>query len=216
MIVAEKINKKYKDNVVINNLSLEIRDGEFVVITGKSGSGKSTLLNMLGLIEDVDSGVISIDGKKNFSKKEKMILFRKKYAFVFQNYALIDELTVKDNLLMVLEYSKCNKKTKLKKISNILLKVGMNGCENKKIYCLSGGEQQRIALARVMLKDSEYVFADEPTGNLDNDNKDKVISMLKELNDIGKTIIMVTHDKSLVGKDFVTRHLNIDKLNFAD
>lgn len=212
MIIAKNIVKKYGDNIVINNISLEISDGEFVVITGKSGSGKSTLLNILGLIEDVDRGIISVDGKTQHSKREKLMILREKYAFVFQNYALIDEFTVKQNLLISLEYSHYNKKIKLKKINDILSQIGLKGCENKKVYCLSGGEQQRIALARTILKDPQYIFVDEPTGNLDDENKNIVIDILKKLNDMGKTIIMVTHDYSIVKKDFVTRHIEMSGL----
>lgn len=194
MISLNNINKSYKNKKLFNNYSLDINDGDFIAITGKSGSGKTTLLNMIGLLENFDSGKIKIDGRDNFTKKDRLMIHRNKFGFLFQNYALIENKTVKDNLKIALEYKD---KSKVKEIKNVLESVGLKGFEKRKIFQLSGGEQQRVALARVILKNPKYIFADEPTGNLDIENRDIVFNHLKKLNQEGKTVIFVTHDNNL-------------------
>lgn len=197
IIKLESINKSYGDRKILKNFSLSINDGEFVAITGESGKGKSTILNILGLLEDIDDGKFKIDGmeniKVNSSKSNKVI--REKISYLFQNFALVDEETVKYNLSLSLRYVKISKKEKNDKIKNALKAVGLCGYEDRKIYELSGGEQQRVAIARVMLKPSKIVLADEPTGSLDEANVRLILDLLKQLNKDGKTIIIVTHDK---------------------
>lgn len=195
MIVMSSVTKKFGNNVIIRDLNLEVNDGDFISITGKSGKGKTTLLNMIGLLESPSSGKISIDGVSKRSSKEIMLLRRHSFGYLFQNYALIESDTVRNNLLLALKYRKdINKAEEIKKALDF---VGLSNIEGKKIYQLSGGEQQRIALARVLLKDCSYVFADEPTGNLDTHNRDLVFDILRELNQRGKTIVFVTHDEDL-------------------
>lgn len=195
MISLINISKKFKDKSVINKLSLKVSKGEFIAITGNSGSGKTTLLNIMGLLEKPDSGDVVINGVKNPNGKQVRILQRDFYGYLFQNYALIENETVESNLKIALKYQKNINHTE--KINEALESVGLKGHNKKKIYELSGGEQQRVALARVILKKCEIIFADEPTGNLDKENRDIVFEILKRLNDEGKTIVFVTHDLDL-------------------
>lgn len=198
MITLSNIKKTYKNNSIFDNLSLQIEDGSFIAVTGESGSGKTTLLNIMGLLESPDKGMVSIDGQNHFTTKSKLLFYRYKAGFLFQNFALIEDRTVLENLMIALAYRKAVSKRNT--ISMALDSVGLSGSENKKIFQLSGGEQQRVALARIILKDPQYIFADEPTGNLDLKNRDIVFQHLINFNDKGKTVIFVSHDKELVSK----------------
>ena len=158
---------------------------------------KSTLLNIIGLLEEFDDGELIIDGESspypNSSGANKIL--REKISYLFQNFALVDEETVEYNLKLGCKYVKGSKKEKELSISETLKHVGLNGYEKRKIYELSGGEQQRVAMARIMLKPSKIILADEPTGSLDEKNRDVVLDLLKTLNKEGKTIVLVTHDR---------------------
>lgn len=193
-IELKNISKKYENKQVLDNFNLVVNKGEMMAITGQSGTGKSTLLNIVGLLEEPDSGDVIIQGIENAWKSEKkqIELFRYTIGYLFQNYALIDNETVSKNLDVALEYVKLPNKDEKKK--EVLEKVGLLDKLNSKIYQLSGGEQQRIALARLMLKKNDIILADEPTGSLDEVNRDQVLSILKSLNNEGKTILIVTHD----------------------
>ncbi|MBY7130181.1 ABC transporter ATP-binding protein [Bacillus sp. 8YEL33] len=193
-IELKNISKKYENKQVLDNFNLVVNKGEMMAITGQSGTGKSTLLNIVGLLEEPDSGDVIIQGIENAWKSEKkqIELFRYTIGYLFQNYALIDNETVSKNLDVALEYVKLPNKENKKK--EVLEKVGLLDKLNSKIYQLSGGEQQRIALARLMLKKNDIILADEPTGSLDEVNRDQVLSILKSLNNEGKTILIVTHD----------------------
>ncbi|KGX87307.1 putative bacteriocin export ABC transporter [Pontibacillus litoralis] len=195
MIEVKNITKKLGDKSIIKNFDLNIEESDFVAICGESGKGKTTLLNILGLLEKVDSGDVIIDQIKNPNNKEIQHMQRKKFGYLFQNFALIENETVANNLNISLKYQK--RVDKKKEISTALKQVGLEGYERKKVFQLSGGEQQRVALARIILKECEVVFADEPTGNLDPKNRDLVFDILKDLNLQGKTIIYVTHDIEL-------------------
>lgn len=198
MIKLENVSKSYSKSI-LKNISLEIKQGEFVAIVGESGKGKSTLLNIIGLLEKADSGKVFIDGECNIepnSSKAAKVL-RYKINYLFQNFALIDEKNVYKNLMLSLQYVKANKKRKIQMIDSVLSKVGLEGYGNRKVFELSGGEQQRFAIARCMLKPCKIVLADEPTGSLDINNRDRVLKLLNELNKEGKTIIIVTHDKEV-------------------
>lgn len=190
------VNKKFDNNTVINNISFDINQGEMVSIVGTSGKGKTTLLNMMGLISKTSSGSIKILGKEicGINSKKAMLLRRKVIGYLFQNYGLVDDESVAWNLKLALSYKKLSKKEKDKKINDILEKFNMSALKSKKIYQLSGGEQQRVAIMRLILQDCDIILADEPTGSLDSQNRDKVISYLRELNNLGKTVVIVTHD----------------------
>ena len=193
MIELVDIEKAYDDKVIFKDFSLHIQEGEMIAIKGESGCGKSTLLNIIGLLEAADKGQVCIDGYNNIRPQGQIAvnLMRYTISYLFQNFALIDEETVLYNLKIALKYVKGNKK---EEIVNALSLVGLDGFENKKIYQLSGGEQQRVALARILLKPSKIVLADEPTGSLDPHNRDIVMEMLHKLQKQGKTIVIVTHD----------------------
>lgn len=201
MIKINEICKKYDEKVLFQNYSLEIPDGSFVIIRGDSGSGKSTLLNMIGGIEYPDSGSIIVNGF-DVSKKKKQKYFSEVVGFLFQNFALLENKTVLENLNLI-------KKTGRTDISidEALKKVGLEKEKNKKVYKLSGGEQQRVALARLMIKKCSVLLADEPTGSLDKKNSEIVMKILHDLNRQGKTVIVVTHDDNIIEKEDMVIYL---------
>lgn len=196
MIIVKNLRKKFDDKIIFDNFNLKINDGELIAITGKSGCGKTTLLNILGLIDSHYDGDVIYDGIKvrELKKTKKQIFVRNHINYLFQNYALIDDESVKKNIELALYYDKLSKIEKEKIIKDVLYDVGLNNYENKMVYTLSGGEQQRISLARAIVKKGNIILADEPTGNLDAENRDIVIENLIKLNEMGKTVIIVTHD----------------------
>lgn len=193
MIKIKGLCKSFGKNVLFKNFNMQIQDGEFVFLSGESGCGKTTLLNMIGGIEPIDSGDITVEGVSVTNKKFLKNYYRTVVGFLFQNFALMDDKTVKENLNIV-------KKSCRTSVSNesALEFVGLSGKLNQPIYTLSGGEQQRIALARLLIKKCNIILADEPTGSLDRKNADIVFSLLEKLNQMGKTIIIVTHDENAV------------------
>ncbi|RMC51711.1 ABC transporter ATP-binding protein [Lactobacillus sp. ESL0263] len=202
MIELKNITKKFENKTVFASFNLQIDQNEMVAIIGPSGSGKSTLLNILGLIDKVDDGDYQFEQYTNIKPNSRLAqkIIREKISYLFQNFALIEEDTVLQNLLLALKYVKKSKKEKTEIITAALQKVGLSEYLNSKIYELSGGQQQRIAVARAIIKPSELVLADEPTGSLDSKNRDEIIKLLLELNDAGKTVIVVTHDSHVAEK----------------
>ena len=196
MIKLENVTKTIGKKVILENLSLKINQGDLVAIVGKSGSGKSTLLNLLGLIDGDYSGHYEIFGQQNapVNSVKSQAIIREHISYLFQNFALIDNETVEYNLMLALKYVKLSKKDKVKKIEEILERVGLSSTLHQKVSELSGGEQQRIAVARAILKPSQLLLADEPTGSLDPENRDLVLKFLLDMNKEGKTVIIVTHD----------------------
>lgn len=209
MIKLTNISKTYDKKTILKQISFQVEDGEFVVITGKSGHGKTTLLNIMGLLETPDSGTVSINGKSRFSHKAKTLFYRKDAGFLFQNFALIENETVTENLKIGIAYLRLTQKQKDERIRLVLEEVGLPQFGNKKIYQLSGGEQQRVALARVILKKPHLIFADEPTGNLDIENRNLVFEHLKKLHEQGRTIIMVTHDIELTNASCIDKLIEL-------
>lgn len=208
IIQTHSLSKKYDQKEVIKDLNITIKEKEMIGITGKSGSGKSTLLNLFGLLDTPSEGTLSLFGEQHIrlnSIKARNLL-RYKLGYLFQNYALIDNDTVEKNLKIALKYRK-NVDTK-KEIQEALSLVGLDGFQKRKVFSLSGGEQQRVALARVYLKPFELLLADEPTGNLDHENKTIIMNILKQMNELGKTIIVVTHDDDVL--DYFDRIINLD------
>lgn len=200
IIELKNITKKYKGGkTIFSNYSLKIDEGEFVGIVGESGAGKTTLLNIIGLITNISSGSITIKKQSNLtpSSKKAMLLRRNTIGYLFQNYGLIDDESVEWNLNLALEYKKLSRSQKKEKIQTLLTKMGLTDYEKKKIYQLSGGEQQRVAIAKLILQESSIILADEPTSGLDNANKVMVMDLLSELNNKDITVIMVTHDTTL-------------------
>lgn len=193
MIVEGKnIVKKFGERVLLSRFSFVIEDGEFVCFSGVSGSGKTTLLNIIGLLEPIDGGKLLINGSEYRTNRQKLNYYRSQVGFLFQNFALIENKTVEQNLELV---SKKNRSGCT--IEESLEKVGLRDKLHQKVYTLSGGEQQRVALARLFLKKCDLILADEPTGSLDTENAKMVMRILLDLNRQGKTVVLVTHDERI-------------------
>lgn len=190
------VNKQYRGHVILDDMNLTVAEHEMVAITGRSGSGKTTVLNMLGLLEQPDSGQVRLFDRGGLRPQSAGAnkLRRRHLGYLFQNFALIDNASVEQNLSIALSYVKGSRHAKQERIAQALSRVGLPHAESRKVYELSGGEQQRIAIARIMLKPCELILADEPTGSLDAENRDGVVELLAQMNSDGKTIILVTHD----------------------
>ncbi len=200
MIQLKNITKKYQSKTIFNHFNLKIEENELVAIVGNSGSGKSTLLNIIGLLESIDDGEIIINNKIISNKKQILLLMRYDIGYMFQNNALIDDYTVEENLNIVLKYLNLNKKQKQTMINQALLSVGLQGYENRKIYSLSGGEAQRIAFSKLLLKKPKIVLCDEPTGSLDSTNTKIIMDLLLKYHHSGATIVIVTHDLNIANQ----------------
>lgn len=195
MIQLKNITKHYDAKTIFDHFNLTIEDNELVAIVGNSGSGKSTLLNIMGLLEEIEDGEIIINHQLISNKKDALLLMRYDIGYMFQNNALVDNYTVKENLDIVLKYSRLNKKEKLNAIKQVLSTVGLEGYENRKVYSLSGGEAQRIAFCKLLLKKPKIVLCDEPTGSLDATNTKIMMDLLlKYHHSSGATVVIVTHD----------------------
>lgn len=197
IVKLKNISKSYYQHNVFHDFNLEIDEGEFIIISGKSGSGKSTLCNIIGLLDKPDQGKVFIKDQEIDYKDNKIAkLLSKNISYLFQNFALIDNKTVGYNLELVYP-SKKERKNNRKLIEEKLSEVGMEETYDKYIYECSGGQQQRVAIARLLLKQGDIIICDEPTGSLDEENKMMVMNLICDLHKKGKTIIMVTHDKTL-------------------
>ena len=192
MIEGIELSKRFEGRVLFENFNFKIESGEFVCFSGVSGCGKTTLLNIIGMIEPFDSGKLLSDGDAIVTPKQRMQYFRKKLGFLFQNFALVENKTVEQNLKLIRKQDRTNLT-----MEEALKRVGLSGVLKQKVYTLSGGEQQRVALARLFFKQSEIILADEPTGSLNEANANRIMQILKELHQEGKTIILVTHDEKI-------------------
>lgn len=202
MIHLKALSKIYRtdeiETTALNEVSIDIQKGEFVSVMGPSGCGKSTLLNILGLLDKPEQGSYSFLGEEmaNLSERERSKVRKKHFGFVFQNFNLIDELTVFENVELPLIYNKISPKERKQKVEEILERIGIAHRANHFPQQLSGGQQQRVAVARALVTNPEVILADEPTGNLDSSNGNEVMELLCELNEAGTTIIMVTHSSN--------------------
>ena len=204
MIEIKNLSKIYKNGkhkfYALNNISLNIKSGEFLMITGRSGCGKSSLLNIIGLIDDFDSGDYFLYGQniKQLNKKQLAKTRLNQIGYIYQSFNLINELNCLDNIQLIQGYAGISKLERQKNAKSLISRVGLSKKANSYPSELSGGEQQRIAIARAISNNPKIILADEPTGNLDYNTGIEIISLLKELNKQGITIIMVTHDRDLL------------------
>lgn len=204
MIEIKNLSKIYKNGkhkfYALNNISLNIKSGEFLMITGRSGCGKSSLLNIIGLIDDFDSGDYFLYGQniKQLNKKQLAKTRLNQIGYIYQSFNLINELNCLDNIQLIQGYAGISKLERQKNAKSLISRVGLSKKANSYPSELSGGEQQRIAIARAISNNPKIILADEPTGNLDYNTGLEIMSLLKELNKQGITIIMVTHDRDLL------------------
>lgn len=200
IIKLENLHKVYgKDNyktVALKDINLSIEDGELVSIMGPSGSGKSTLLNIIGCLDTQTKGEYTLEGRKiiGLSNKEMSKIRNTTLSFVFQNFALLKDYTVYENIELPLLYRNMKKSKKKEKIYYYMDKLGIRDLEKKKPKHISGGQQQRVAIARALVGEAKIILADEPTGALDQKTGKELLDLLISLNTEGKTIIIVTHD----------------------
>jgi len=199
MIKITDLAKVYRteevETTALNKLSLEVKEGEFVSIMGASGCGKSTLLNIIGLLDAPNDGSYLFDGAEvaKFNEKERAGLRKANIGFVFQNFNLIDELSVYENVELPLIFNKVKSSERKKRVIEILERIGIAHRAKHFPLQLSGGQQQRVAVARALVTNPKLILADEPTGNLDSKSGNDVMELLTELHASGSTIIMVTH-----------------------
>jgi putative ABC transport system ATP-binding protein len=181
----------------LDGVTLEVEKGDLVAIVGQSGSGKSTLLNMIGLLDSVTEGSIDIEGKNisELSDNELSKFRGEKIGFIFQSFFLLPGLTAQENVAEGLLYQGISRTERLKSATKVLEQVGLGDRTTHLPKELSGGQQQRVAIARALVQDPAFVLADEPTGNLDKESGLNILNILKELNNQGKTVIMITHNQ---------------------
>ena len=200
VIALKNISKIYEGPPqvkAIDELSLEIQEGDLVSIVGQSGSGKSTLLNMIGLLDTVTEGTVEIEGQdiSSLSDNELSKFRGEKIGFIFQSFFLLPGLTAQENVAEGLLYQGIKREERLKKAAEVLEEVGLGDRITHQPTELSGGQQQRVALARALVQDPAFILADEPTGNLDKESGMNILNILKELNKQGKTVVMITHNQ---------------------
>jgi putative ABC transport system ATP-binding protein len=206
MIRVENLTKYYRteeiETTALNEVSMEVKEGEFLSIMGPSGCGKSTLLNILGLIDNPSGGKYYFLGKEvsTFNERKRASLRKENIGFVFQSFNLIDELTVFENVELPLIYTKMRSSERKQRVEEVLESMSMMHRRNHFPQQLSGGQQQRVAVSRAIVNNPHVILADEPTGNLDSANGNDVMKMLTRLNEQGTTVIMVTH--SAVNAEF--------------
>lgn len=205
------ISKSFSRRKILDNISYKFENGYIYAILGTSGSGKTTLLNILGLLDNKFDGEIIINNK-NISKKSDNYEFRNQnIGFIFQSYYLIDSLNVEENIKMPLKYSKKEKKDD-EYFKKIIEELKIENLINENVNYLSGGEKQRIAIARAFINKPSIIICDEPTGNLDKENSLKVLSILKQFISKDKLIIIVTHDLFLANQCDIILELKEGKL----
>ncbi|MCB0839636.1 MAG: ABC transporter ATP-binding protein [Bacteroidetes bacterium] len=201
LIHTHNLTKIYRteevETTALNQISLEIEEGEFVSIMGPSGCGKSTLLNILGLLDSASEGSFAFMGTEinGLNEKQRARMRKGNIGFVFQSFNLIDELTVFENVELPLIYLKMTAKERRERVHEMLEYLQIMHRVNHFPQQLSGGQQQRVAVARALVTRPKLILADEPTGNLDSENSNEVMKILTELNEAGTTVIMVTHSE---------------------
>ena len=201
MIKINDLRKVFRteevETIALNNIAMDVKEGEFVAIMGPSGCGKSTLLNILGLLDNPTSGEYWLDTKEegHLKEKERTQTRKGKIGFVFQSFNLIEEMTVYENVELPLTYLKVKASERKKRVEEVLRRMNISHRAGHFPNQLSGGQQQRVAIARAVIANPKLILADEPTGNLDSKNGKDVMDLLTELNREGTTIVMVTHSQ---------------------
>ena len=213
MIKTEKLQKIFKTEEVetwaLHDVTLEIKEGEFVAIMGPSGCGKSTLLNILGLLDNPTNGVYTLNGEdvSKYTEAQRTNLRKGVIGFVFQSFNLIDELNVYENIELPLLYMGVPKEERKKRVEEAMKRMDISHRVKHFPQQLSGGQQQRVAIARAVVANPKIILADEPTGNLDSKNGKEVMDLLTQLNKEGTTVVMVTHSQHDAG--YATRTINL-------
>ena len=201
MLEINNVTKIYGEGtarvVALDRVSLKVEDGDFIAIMGPSGSGKSTFLNIIGGLDRLTSGEVILDGHRidNLGENDLVDIRRGKIAYVFQQYHLLPSLTAMENVLLPLIF--CGNGGDEQKVQTILSRVGLGKRAEHKPSQLSGGEQQRVAIARALVSGPSLILADEPTGNMDQKTGNEILELFKELNQEGRSIIMVTHSADI-------------------
>ena len=201
MIQLENIKKVFRteevETVALAGITMKVEEGEFVAIMGPSGCGKSTLLNILGLLDNPTEGTYNLASTEvgSLKESERTMVRKGQIGFVFQSFNLIDELNVEQNVELPLKYLGVPKKERQERVVEMLRRMGISHRSKHYPNQLSGGQQQRVAIARAVVTKPKLILADEPTGNLDSKNGFEVMELLKQLNDEGTTIVMVTHSQ---------------------
>lgn len=201
MIQLQQLNRIFRtselETTALNQIDLQINQGDFVAIMGPSGCGKSTLLSILGMLDSPSSGAYLFEGTDiaNYSEKQLAQLRKTKLGFVFQSFNLIDELTVFQNVELPLQYQGVATAERKTRVEAILKRMQIDHRADHLPLQLSGGQQQRVAVARALVINPALILADEPTGNLDSKNSEEVMQMLRQLNQEGTTVVMVTHSE---------------------
>jgi putative ABC transport system ATP-binding protein len=202
MLKLRNVSKLHRvgdiETTALDQINLEIRQGEYIAITGPSGCGKSTLLSILGLLDSPNSGECWFQDQNivGWSETKLNQLRRGRIGFIFQNFNLIDDLSVSENIELALEYGDVPATERKKRVEDAMVRLGVNHRAGHRPSQLSGGQQQRVAIARAMVSRPALLLADEPTGNLDSSHGDEVMRILRELNQEGTTLVMVTHSPS--------------------
>ena len=203
MISVKNLKKTYllggEEVHALDDVSLSIKEHEFVAIIGQSGSGKSTFMNMLGCLDRPDSGEITLDGTDILKCKEKelSVIRNKKIGFIFQQFHLLPKLSELENVELPLIYQGMQTKKRREKAVKALKAVGLEKRMNHKPNQLSGGQQQRVAIARALVGEPSLILADEPTGNLDSRSGKEIMMLLHNLHEEGNTIVLITHDNNV-------------------
>ena len=196
MIELRNINKGFDDRIVLDNLNYNFYEGNSYALIGASGAGKTTLLNIIGKLEEADSGDIIVNDINLNNIKEKDY-FKNYLSYLFQNFGLIENKSIQENLMLAFVGEKIGKLEKEQKMNEALKRVHLNVKLNRKIYTLSGGEAQRVALAKTILKDSPIILADEPTASIDQKNSEEIIELILSLKKENKIIIIATHSPDI-------------------
>ena len=213
MLKMSHLSKVYRTHMVethaLRDFSIEVREGEFVAVTGPSGSGKTTFLNIAGLLEDFTGGEYTLDGVDvhGMNDDQRSRLRNEKIGFIFQSFNLIPDLDIYDNVDVPLRYRRLAAKDRDQRIKSALEVVGLSSRMHHMPSQLSGGQQQRAAIARALAGDPRFLLADEPTGNVDSLMARQVMDLLEQINEMGTTIIMVTHDPELARRAHRNVHI---------